>query len=411
MPIATGVFKKLSLKKQAALGTIAAPGAGGTARYMRRVKSTLDLAKATFKSAEINISQQIRDFRHGVRSVAGSISGELSVGGYQLPLESVFRRLSTAGATTGSVATITVASSGAGTYAGTLTRSAGDYIADGFKVGDVVRQTGGSAGANNAHNFLITALTSTVMTVRTLDATDLIAQAAAAGVTVQVAGKKTFVPQTGHNRDYYTIEHFYGDLGESERFTDCVFTGTTITFPNTGMATIELPVMGLNVQTGQAEYFTTPAAAPLGPVVAASNGVLLVNGTLVADVTALSVSIVGAYAAPGGVVGANVDPDIFPGVLEVTGSMTVLFRSAVLRDLFYNETEFGIYGAFTGDNTAGAGFVAIGMPRVKASANTKDDGQSMLSQTIPFQALENINGGAAVNTEATTITIQDSAFV
>lgn len=411
MPIATGVFKKLSLKKQAALGTIAAAGAGGSARYMRRVTSTLDLAKAGYQSAEINTSQQVRDFRHGVRSVAGSISGELSVGGYQLPIESVLRKTAVIGGTTGVVANITIASSGAGTFAGTLTRAAGDYIAEGFKVGDVVRQTGGSQAANNAHNFLITALTALVMTVRTLDSTDLVAQGAAAGVTIAVAGKKTWVPAAGQTRDYYTIEHWYSDIGESERFVDCVFTGFNIGLPATGMATIEFPVMGLNMQTGAAEYFTTPAAAPVGPILAAANGALVVNGTVVADVTAMNIAVAGGQSSPGGVVGSNVDPDIFPGVLTATGSLTVLFRSVALRDLFLNETEFGVYAAFTGDNSAGAGFTAIAMPRVKATGNTKDDGQAGLSQTIPFQALENFAGGAGVNSEATTISVQDSAFV
>lgn len=411
MAFATGVFKKLSIKKQASLGTKAPSGPAGSARYMRRVTSTIDLAKATYQSNEINPSQQVRDMRHGVRSVSGSISGELSAGGYQLPFESILRRVSTAGVTTGPGSDFVIASSGAGTKSGTITRATGNFITQGFKVGDVVRQTG-PANANSNKNLLITALTQTVMTVRTLNDTDLIAQPGVGGVSIAVAGRKTFVPADGQTRDYYTIEHWFSDVPTSEQFSDCVFGGATINLPATGMATVEFPVMGLDMQTGVAEYFNNPAAAPAGPIEAAVNGAIVVNGTVVADVTGLTITIAGGYTAPGGMVGSNVDPDIFPGVVTVTGQLTALFRSTELRDLWINEGEFGVIAVFTGDNTPSAGFTSFVMSRCKFTGNTKDDVATGITQTMPFTALEQITaGGAGTVNEATTISIQDSAFV
>lgn len=411
MPIGTGVFKKLAFKKQTALNTKAPAGAAGTAKYLRRVSSTLDLAKATYSSAEILPSQQRRDMRHGVRSVAGTIRGEYSVGGYQQFIESALRRLAIAGATTGALTNVTIASAGAGTRSGTLTRATGSYLTDGFKVGDVVRASGAGAGAYGDLNLLITALTATVMTVRTLNGTDLGAVASGSSITIALTGRKTFAPQTGHTRDYYTIEHFYSDIPDSEQFVDCVIGGFTLAMPATGMSTIEFPVMGLNMETSSSEYFTTPAAAPTGGVVAAANGVLLVNGAVVATLTGLTITVAGNYAAPGGVVGSNVDPDILPGVMDVTGSATALFVSGAMRDLFLNETEFSILAALTADNTAAAGVVGITLPRVKFTGNTKDDSQTALTQTLPFTALENTVGGTGVASEATSISIQDSAFV
>ncbi len=79
MTIATGVAKKLVYKKQSALGTIAS--ASG-AQYLRRVTSNVDLKKATYQSAEIRSDYQRADFRHGIRTVDGTISGELSPGSY-----------------------------------------------------------------------------------------------------------------------------------------------------------------------------------------------------------------------------------------------------------------------------------------------------------------------------------------
>ena len=413
MPIATGVFKRVSIKKQTGLGVPAAAGAAGTAQYLRRVTSTIDLTKAAYTSAEILVSQQRRDMRHGVRSVTGTISGELSVGGYQLPMESVLRQVSQVAATTGALTTITSASSGAGSYSGTFTRSAGSFITDGFKIGDVVRFTGWTAPAlgNNAINYVVTALTATVMTVRTLNQTDIIAKAAGDSVTLSVAGKKTWLPQSGQTRDYYTIEHFFSDISVSERFTDCVFADINLTLPASGMATVNFPVMGINAITGVAEYFTSPSPQAVGPIIASVNGVLLVNGLVVATITSLTISVKGNYAGASGVVGSNTEPDIFPGVVDTTGSATVLFSDTTMRDLFYNETESSITVVLTGDNTANAPIFAINLPRVKFSGATKDDHPLGLAQTMPFTALENVLGGAGTATLATSVSIQDSMFI
>lgn len=408
--IATGVFKKLSLKKQTAVKSKAAAGAAGTARYMRRVTSTLDLNKATYQSGEILESQQRRDTRHGVRSVAGTISGELSVGGYQLPMESVLRQTSQNVVTTGAQTNITAAQ--VAPNGGTFTRGAGSFLTDGFKIGDVVTASGWTAPAlaNNAHNFMIVALTATVMTVIGVDGVPVVAKAAGDGVTIVQAGKKTWIPQSGQTRDYYTIEHWFGDIGQSEQFVDCVFTGFTASLPPTGMATLELPVMGLNMDTGQAEYFTSPAASPTGGILASVNGVLVINGAVAAVVTGLTIVVNGNYSAPGGVIGSNVDPDIFPGPIDVSGQITALFVDTVMRDLFLNETESSLAVALTATNAPNSPFTAFVMSRVKFNGSTKDDGTAGLTLTIPYVALENTGGGAALANLQTTLSVQDSAW-
>lgn len=411
MPISTGVFKKLALKRQTALNTKAPAGAGGSSRYMRRVTSTIDLAKASYQSQEILESQQKRDMRHGVKSVAGSISGELSVGGYQLPFESVCRQVAQVAATTGAIATVTAAvTTGA---QGTFTRGAGSFLTDGFKIGDVVNWSGWTTTgvANNAHNFLILNVTALVMTVLAIDGVAIGAKAAGDNVTGVVVGKKTWMPSTGQTRDYYTIEHWFSDIAQSEQFSDCVFTGFTVNLPPTGMATVEFPVMGLDMQTGVAQYFTTPAAAPTGGILAAVNGALMINGAVAGLVTGISIQVNGNYSAPGGVVGSNVDPDIFPGPIDVTGQITVLFVDAVYRDMFVNETEASVAVVLTASNSANAGFTSFVMSRIKFSGATKNDGTAGLTLTMPYTALENINGGAAVPNLQTTLSVQDSAFV
>lgn len=409
MPIAVGVKKTLAFKKQSALGTIA-PGGGSTGQYLRRVTSTIDLSKNTIKSNEILPSQQRRDFRHGVRAVSGSVSGELSVGGYQSFFESIMRQAVQSAATTGALTNITAAvTSGA---AGTFTRAAGSYLTDGFKIGDVIQWTGWATTGvpNNSHNFLITNLTATVMTVLALDGVAIGAKAAGDSVTGTLVGKKTWVPQSAHTRDYYTIEHWYSDVSQSEVFTDCVVSSAKINLTPNDMSKVDWGIMGLNMVTNTSAYFTSPTAAATGKITAGVNGVLTIGGATVALVTGLTLDIEGSYSAPGGVVGSNVDPDIFPGGVDVSGQATLYFVDGTYRDIFLNETETSMTVVLTGDNTASAPFVAFTMSRIKFGGATKDDGEKGIVLTVPFTALENTNGGAAVANLATTISVQDSAF-
>jgi len=402
--IATGIFKQLVAKKQSALGTKAS---AASAQLFRRVTSTIDLNKATYTSAEIRPSQMRSDMRHGVRSVSGTISGELSPGTYQGFTESILR-----------AAFASVSAYNAGTdvtasaTAPHFTDASGGFITAGLKVGMVGRWTGfAGAGAtdNNGRNFLITVLTATEMSGVFLDGTAVVADAAADDVTFTPVGKYCAVPTTGHTRDYWTIEHSFTDLDLSEQFTDCAISSMAVRLPATGMATVDFSVMGLNMDTSSgasAPYFTSPTAASTTGTLAAVNGALYVEGVAIGTITGMDFTIAGNHSTPGGVVGSNVDPDIFPGAIDVSGNMTVLFSSATMRDYFVNETEVEVIAAFTTDNTATADFQVWNFPRVKVGGASKDDGEKGLTMTMPFVALENVN--AATGTIATVAWVQDS---
>lgn len=410
MPTASGIAKKLVIASQTAKGTIAAANAA-SAVYLRRTSSNLALKKETYQSNEMRADMQIGDFRHGVRSVDGTIAGELSPGTYNLFMASALRQTWQTQVTTGAKTDITAAVTVA--PAGTFTRATGSYLTDGFKIGDVVRWTGWTtATANNAHNFIITALTATVMTVYPLDGVALVAKASGDSVTCVVTGKKTWIPATGHTSDFYTVEHNYSDIDQSEVFTDCKVNSMAFKLPATGMATLDVSMIGLNMipkASADSPYFTSPAASSAYGSLAAVNGALYVQGAQVALLTGLDFTIAGNLSSDA-VVGSNVKPDIFHGKITVTGNMTVYFQDATFRDYFDNETEVSINAAFTTSNLPNADFLAFTMPRVKVGGADKDDGEKGIIQTMPFTALYNINGGAAVSSLATTISIQDSTL-
>lgn len=401
MPIATGVAKQLRYKQETAWGT--APSAA-SAQLLRRVSSDLDLRKQTYESAEIRSDYQRADFRHGVRSVEGSINGELSPGTYKDFVAAALRRaFATVTAITG--ASITVAGSGP-TY--TVTRGAGSYLTDGIKAGDIVRLTAGVFNAANLNkNLLVLSLTATVLTVMPLNGVALVAEGPIASATVSVPGKKTFVPTTGHTDHSFAIEHWHADVNLSELFLGCKVNQMDIAMPPTGMSTIGLQFLGKDVTTAGAAYYSAPTAETASGVIAASTGLLAVQGSQVALLTGLSMTVRGSMTAEA-VVGSNTYADITEGRVVVDGQFTALFQDATLRDYFLNETEVSLMVALAVSPAAAADFIGITLPRIKVGGASKDDGEKGLVMTLPFTALYNSAGGAGTSSEQSTIVVQDS---
>lgn len=405
MPIASGVAKQVVVKKESVWGT--APGASG-AKYLRRVTSDLSLAKQTYESNEIRSDYQVSDMRHGVRSVTGSIDGELSPGSYQDFMASALRRLFTSiTAVTG--VSLTIASLGGGLW--TVTRAAGDWLTSGFKKGCVARITAGSVNALNLNkNLVIVAVTSTVLTVMVLNGSQLFAEGPIASCTVSGQGAKTYAPLTGHVDESYAIEHFFSDVAQSELHLGCKVNQIDVAMPPTGMATIKTAFMGRDIQTATSAYYTSPTAASTSGVLAAVNGAVSANGAIVALLTGMNFTINGNMSAEP-VVGSNVYPEIFEGRVRVNGQMTVFFQDAVFRDYFINETEVDIVVALSSSNAANADFMSFAFPRVKAGGASKNDGERGIVQTIPFTALLPTTGGSGFDREQSTLQIHDSLAV
>ena len=401
MPQASGVFKQLTYKAEVTYGT--APAAA-SAQSLRRVTSDLSLTKDVYQSNEIRFDQQVQDMRHGVRRVAGTLNGELSPGTYKDFVAAALRRDFTAGVAIAALS-VTIAGSGP-TY--TVTRAAGDFLTGGIKRGDVVRLSVGTLNAANINkNLLVTAVTATVLTVRVLNGVAMAAEGPIASTTVTVVGKKTFVPSTGHTNQSLSIEHWFADIAQSEVHTGCQPTTLDLQLPPTGLATIGIGIVGQNVNTATAQYFTSPTAATTTGLTASVNGLVLINGAAVAVLTGLTLQIQSARSGDP-VVGSNVVPTQFPGRIMASGQATAYFEDATLRDAFLNETEMEIVVVLASDNTATAKFIGFTLPRCKLGGSSKSDGEAGIMQTIPFTALLPITGGSGIANELSTIVVQDS---
>ncbi len=405
MPLVKGINRQVILQQETTFGTLPATSGG---QLLRRVNSTLQLTKDVYQSQEILPSQQVRDSRHGVRRATGSVDGQLSPGTYKSLFEGLLRSTFTAGVSTGTQTNITAA----GGPPGTFTRGAGNFLTDGFKVGDVVTVSGftGGASANNARNYRIADLTTTVMTVSGLGNETVVAKAAGDSVNISVIGKKLFTPATGQVVPSYTIESWYPDATTpfSERYTGMRVSQISISLPASGMVGFSCQMTGQNMSVGTARYFTNPASVTSTNSLAAVNGTVRFAGADVATITGGQISISSTMEA-NPVVGSNIVPEIFAGRLTAQGSLSIYVQDASVYTLFSNETEVDLVFYLTADGTVNSPFIAVVMNRVKINSANKNDSDRSIIQQVAFQALENVNGGAGTKYDQTTITIQDSA--
>lgn len=344
-------------------------------QVLRRVGSTINLAKDAFASNEVRPDQQVYDARHGVRRVAGNIQGELSTQSYDDLIEASLRGTWATGVTASqSDFTSIVVSSGKFAIGG------GSWITKGFRVGDVIRLSGFSH-TNVGRNYRITALTATQATV--YPTPDAMSSQTTFGVAV--VGKKLLCGTTQRS---FTIEQFYPDIDVSETFLGCRIGEMGVSLPPTGMANIAFGVMGVNMldtNAASAPVFANPAAAQTTNLLAGVNGSLSVAGAPSAIVTSLDLSVSNNLSSTP-VVGSVIVPEIFYGRLVVTGSLSAYFADQTMLDYFLNETEISLVAQL--DDANGSDFMTFRMNRVKlmgANKSVGPDGGVILQS--PFQSL------------------------
>lgn len=401
MTIATGVKKKIAYKKETTWGTLA----GATsAKYLRRVSGVFNLKKETFESGEIRTDYQVADMRHGIRSAEGSLSGELSPRTYADFFQAIVARDFTAGVAA-SAQTLTIAA-GSGT-AYTITRAAGSFLTDGFKIGTVVRLSGANLNAANiAKNLLVTGVTALALTVQVLNGSALTAQATAAASDVTTVGKTTYVPTSGHTDQSFTVEEFYTDISQSEVFTGMKVGSVGVSIPASGFTTADISFMGKDMaQTGTTQYFTTPTAAGTDFTMASTNGLLVVNGAPVALLTSVDFSIERAMENAQ-VVGSNSIADMLSGRIRCTGNFSAYFTDGTFRDYFANESTISLIVTVASSNAANADFISFTFPKIKVGSADKNDGESGITTTHSFTAL--LNDVTSAGLEGTTVQIQES---
>ena len=226
---------------------------------------------------------------------------------------------------------------------------------------------------------------------------------------VTSVGKRVFTPASGHVSRKFAIEHYFADLDIYELFTECRVGGMNFNLPATGMATVEIPMMGRDMETGSAgsaPFFTAPSDVTGTGILAAVNGLIRVQGVNQGVITGAQVNINLSPESPA-VVGQNFVPEIFLGRTEVSGQITAFFEDLTLVNYFRNETEISVLLYLLASSADAADAMTIFLPKVKlGNAQAGVEGEGGVPLTLPFQALRYL--GSAAGIDQTTIAFCDS---
>lgn len=402
--IALGINKQVALLKQTAIG-VYTPVTGS--QIYRRESSTNSLKIATFDNNELVSHQQSTGKVHAARSVDIALNGVLSAGTYSTPIGSVLRKIFTAPVALTGIALTLAGTVGAYTLTGT-----GLLVTGGFKIGDVLRITAATGlGADVLNkNLIVTAITNTVITVRTLNNSTM-TLASGTACTIGLVGKKCWVPDAGQTKDYYMAEDWHPDVSQSELFKDIVLGKLDIGLPSSGNATIAISGAGIDRTTGAVRVLTSPLAETTTNPLASITGTLIVNGVAISNVTGLTININGKAAPMGSVVGSLTAPDIQRGGVDVSGSFTAFYADATLSTLFEAATQVNLVAIVADNQSAASDFVSFSMSAVTLDSDGKDDGEKAIIRTYAFTARINPAGGAALANDHTIISVQDSQAV
>lgn len=406
-PIAQTSKRRVSWKKETTFNTAAG---ASSATVARRTQLNLNLTKQAIESGEKRSDFQRADVRHGSRMVDGNLDGELINGVWEEFFAALVRR---------DFATVTPISFSTGdgiTSSGLVfTRAAGggeSFITGGIRVGQIVRWTGLSATGTNSRNFLVTAVTATAVTLAVLDggAAPVDIVSADESCTLTVAGQTSFVPASAHTSDSFTIEDYLADADLAKIYTGCRIVGLSLRMQPNGMVTVSWRIMGIDqtiFETSSAPYFTSPTEPGVGGTLEASLGYVRLNGAQIAVVTGVNLDIdLGASSTP--VVGSNVSPDIFFGKAFVAkGQLSAYITDHTYLTAFRDETEMELFLMFQYPGSQPRACMGIFMPRVKLMSAGTDDPDTVITQTLDFEALLK---GAATGYEPTTLMIQDSTL-
>jgi plastocyanin len=399
MAIAQRISKQTTIRKQTGLGV---PGSN-TGQILRRTSSIFTAARDMYTSNEVRSDHQSSGQSYGLKSVSGTINGELSASTYQLLIEAMLE--APFAATTPYAAGTDVTPNSAGTF----TDASAGYLTAGIKTGDVGRWTGftSSAAANNSKNFLVTSITAGVMTGVFLNGDAVVSASAGDNVTFTVAGKKCKTPLTGHTKDYLQVEEYYSDMTDSDLFSDLVVSGLTFDMPASDNATMSATLAGLTRALSGSQVMTSPTAETQTGIMSSINGRIYVNGTAI-PITGLNIQIANGAAPTGAEIGSNVSGDVFRQQIVVTGQFMAMLRDQTVSALYDAETEISLFAAMAESEEDAANFMAFSIPKIKITGDAPDDSDAIM-RTYPFSARLNVDGGAALAFDKTTITIQDSA--
>jgi hypothetical protein len=380
--IASGALVEYGFIAESAFGSTPV---GDPFQRIRDVSFSLNLQKESYQSEARRADRMRGDVRHGYKSVAGDISGEVSEESWDVFLQAV---LGGTWANPTVISSTLVAAVDSATNKITLVSSDQSFVGSGVRVGDVFFVVTAPGPVTGLSETYLTAVSVTASTIEVEPQTLATTTSSVTISNIYRAGRKV---ATGNTYRSFTIERWLTDRNLYQQFRGIRLNQVGFSIPASGLSTLTFSVLGRDASVfSSTSVASTYVAAPETTPYAAVNGILFEGGQELGFVTAAEITINNNMTAPQ-VVGTDLVPDILYGrFLDITGTITVLFSDQNAYSKFIAETESSLILRLQNTNALDENtkFLSIVLPRIKYSGGTIDDSADTgISITLPFVAL------------------------
>jgi hypothetical protein len=334
------------------------------------------------ESDELTTERQVTDIALGSKKQAGDFGYELSYGEQDAMLEAMLGGTWTAPYNL-TAQTLTVVKT-----AKTFERSvAGDFVADGIQVGDIITTTGFADTENNG-SFRVTIVAANLITVSLLTGSPVLKDVTAdSGCTISTSTRKL---TNGATSRYFTFERAFGDIVEYGAFQDCQLDKWTLEAKLDAKITGKFSVIGAGVAAYSATPIdATPDASQVNNPIESFNGTISEGGgAALAVLNALSLSADNQGEADYAILNAGLATasQLNQGRFKLTGNLDLYFKDLTFHTKIINGTESSL------DFTLGTPLTGLAyrfrLPRIKYTGledPVTNDKRIMLK--APFQAL------------------------
>ena len=385
-------------------------GSTPTGRAFKKVRDvgfSLNLQKEIYQSEERKTDRMRQDARHGYRSVAGEVNGDISEQSWDDFLEAVI------GGTWANITPVSTTlniSINSTTNKITSLTSSFDFLTSGITVGDVFFVVTNPGPVSGFSGEYLTVLSASASTIEVEPNTITTTAASVSVARIYEVGRKVSIGNTYRS---FTFERWLTDRNLYQQFRGVRINQVTFSIPASGLASLTFGVLGQDATifsstTVASVYSEAPQTTPF----AAVNGALFEGGQVLGLVTAAEITLNNNMASSQ-VVGSNIVPDILFGrYADVTGTITVLFSDASALNKFVDQIESSLVIRLQNKDVLDQDtqFINLVLPRIKYSGGDIDDGvEGGVTLTLPFIALAPLSINPAQG--STSLFIQASNVV
>lgn len=303
----------------------------GDTKILRALARNVNLKKATLESQEVSLFRTQTEVRQGFNQVAGEIGFELSTDSWN----DMFRwNMGGAVAAWTAYTAVTNAHGVFITAPSTITRTSGNWITDGYRIGDIIRGSNWTTGANNA-DFRITAIGGTGGAAITVGETTLATEATAPTKQFLGVGKRLDVGTTFKT---FTLERVFSDINEFQVFRGMTVNTVRLSARPDALIGGSFGLLGMSATLNNATTMqSAPTAANSNPPMAAFEAVILGGGSSLNAVTSWDM-LMDSQRSLQGVCGSKFSPDVFDGTFKATGTISTMFQNDSFMTFFETET-------------------------------------------------------------------------